>query len=64
MVVRDDRAAAFAGRCIPPLGVARRSNIPDILPPRALIGGRLGRLGATQREHRGPPARIPITMGG
>ena len=38
---------AFGRRCIPPRGVARRSNTPGILPPRALLGGRLGALGAT-----------------
>ena len=33
------------------LGVARRSHIPDILRPRALIAGRLARLGATRHFH-------------
>ena len=32
---------AFGRRCIPPRGVARRSNTPGILPPRALRDGRL-----------------------
>src|SRR4029434_1899459 len=40
-------AAACGRRCIPPGGVARRSNIPDILTPRALPAGRLAALGAT-----------------
>ena len=38
---------AFGRRCIPPRGVARRLNIPDILPPRALQSGRLATLGAS-----------------
>ena len=38
---------AFGRRCIPPGGVARRSHIPDMLPPRALPAGRLAALGAT-----------------
>jgi uncharacterized SAM-binding protein YcdF (DUF218 family)/lysophospholipase L1-like esterase len=50
---RGASAAAFDGRSIPPLGVARRSNIPDILPPRDLIGGRLARLDATRPFHHG-----------
>src|SRR6476661_3773320 len=41
------------GRCIPALGVARRSNTPGILPPRAWIAGRLARLGATRHFHHG-----------
>ena len=53
LAARGERAAAFAGRCIPALGVARRSNMPHILPPRALIAGRLARLGA----------RAPFTAG-
>ena len=46
--------AAFDGRFIPPLCVARRSNIPHILTPLALIGGRLARLGAAPNLHRRP----------
>ena len=49
-------ATAFDGRCIPVLGVARRLNSPDIRPPRALITGRLARLGATWPFHDGPLA--------
>jgi Tfp pilus assembly protein PilF len=45
---RGESPAAFDGRCIPALGVARRLNIPDIRPPRAWIAGRLARLGATR----------------
>ena len=51
LAARGERAAAFDGRCIPALGVARRLNIPDIRPPRALIAGRLVRLGATRPFH-------------
>ena len=50
---RGETPTAVDGRCIPPLGVARRSNIPDILPPRAWIGGRLGRLRASRAFHHG-----------
>ena len=55
--VRGGSAAAFDGRCIPALGVARRLNIPDIRPPRALIAGRLARLDATPHFHHGPLGR-------
>ena len=40
--------AAFERRCIPPDCVAPRSNMPNILPRRALSGGRLAALGATR----------------
>ena len=45
---RGNSPAAFDRRSIPPDCVARRSNIPDILPPRALSGGRLAGLGASR----------------
>jgi hypothetical protein len=48
---RGASPAAFDGRCIPPLGVARRLNTPGIRAPRAWIGGRLARLGATRHFH-------------
>ncbi len=38
--------AAFERRCIPPGCVAPRSNMADMLPRRALPGGRLAALGA------------------
>src|SRR5207247_8552804 len=45
---------AFCRRCIPPRGVARRSNTLGILPPRALRCGR-----APQRGSRvGDPGRL------
>ena len=50
---RDESPAAFAGRCIPPGGVAPPSHIPDILGRRALPGGRLVRLGAARPFHHG-----------
>ncbi len=53
LAARGESPAAFDGRCIPPLGVARRSNIPDVLTPRAWIGGRFARLGATRHFHHG-----------
>jgi hypothetical protein len=37
---------AFGRRCIPARCVARRLNIPDIRPPRALRAGRTAGLGA------------------
>ena len=40
--------AAFERRCIPPDCVAPRSNMPNILPRRALSGGHLAALGATR----------------
>jgi hypothetical protein len=55
LATHGDSPAAFDGRCIPPLGVARRSNIPHILTPPAWIGGRLARLGATRHCHHGLP---------
>ena len=53
VAARGESPAAFDGRSIPPLGVARRLNIPDIRPPRALIVGRLARLGASRPFHHG-----------
>src|SRR5207237_3705774 len=60
LTARGATPSAFERRCIPPppqrgcrVGdpgsgcVARRSHIPDILPPRALPSGRLAALGAT-----------------
>ncbi len=35
LAARGESPAAFDGRCVPALGVARRLNIPDIRPPRA-----------------------------
>ncbi len=46
LAARGKSPAAFDRRCIPADCVARRSNIPDILPPRALSAGRLAGLGA------------------
>ena len=47
LAARGKSPPAFERRCIPPDCVARRSNMPDILAPRALPGGRIGALGAT-----------------
>jgi four helix bundle protein len=47
LVLTFINTVAFGRRCIPPRGVARRSNTPGILSPRALRGGRLGALGAS-----------------
>src|SRR5205814_9715716 len=41
LVLTFINTVAFGRRCIPPRGVARRSNTLGILPPRALRGGRL-----------------------
>ena len=49
--------AAFERRCIPPDCVAPRSNMPNILPRRALSGGRLAALGATRGFTTGCYAR-------
>jgi hypothetical protein len=46
-VVRRVITAAFVRRCIPPGGVAPRSDIPDILTRRALPAGRIDGLGAS-----------------
>ena len=50
LAARGETLAAFGRRCIPRGGVARRSNIPDIL---ALPPGRLAALGATRGFHHG-----------
>jgi hypothetical protein len=47
VVAHFTMTVAFGRRCIPSRGVARRSNIPDILRRRALRDGRLGALGAS-----------------
>ena len=46
LAARGKSPATFDRRFIPAGCVARRSNIPDILPPRALPAGRLVGLGA------------------
>jgi hypothetical protein len=59
------------GRGIPALGVARRSNTSGILPPHALIAGRLARFGTTRhfqhwshgREHALPVDRQDAVLG-
>src|SRR5204863_9177693 len=60
LVARRVITAAFGRRCIPPRGVARRSNTPGIVPPRALRGGRLGALGASPQLRDGPLSSITI----
>jgi hypothetical protein len=45
---RSRSRTAFDGRSIPALGVARRSEVADLLPPPAWIAGRLTRLGAAR----------------
>jgi hypothetical protein len=47
LAARGKSPAAFDERCIPPRGVAARSNTGGILPRRALRAGRIARLGAT-----------------
>jgi len=61
---RGETPTAFDGRCITPLGVAHRSNIPDILPLRALIGARLARLGASRAFPLGLLASLPLLLAG
>ena len=53
LAARGESPAAFDRRCIPPRGVARRSNTPGILPPPAWRGERLDGLGATRDFHHG-----------
>ena len=48
LVSRPGSLVAFGRRCIPPRGVARRSNTLGILPPRALRVGRLAALDANK----------------
>ena len=53
LAARGKSPAASGRRYIPPRGVARRSNTPGILPPRALRAVRLDGLGATRDFHHG-----------
>ena len=50
---RGKSPSAFGERCIPPRGVAQRSNTPGILAFRAWRSGRIVRLGATTDFHHG-----------
>ena len=58
LAARGESPAASGRRYIPPRGVARRSNTPGILPPRALRAVRLDGLGATRDFHHGLLARL------
>ena len=58
LAARGKSPPAFERRCIPPDCVARRSNMLDILAPRALPGGRIGALGASPDFCHGLLARI------
>ena len=61
---RGESPAAFGGRGILSGGVAPRSNMPNILPRRALPASRLARLGATRDFHHGLlGSRAPIRIG-
>ena len=53
LAARGEGLAAFDGRCIPAGCVAPPSNTPGILGRRALLAGRLARLGATPDFHHG-----------
>ena len=53
VAARGKSPTAFDLRCIPADGVARRSNMFNILPPRALSARRLAGLGATRDFHHG-----------
>ena len=53
LTARGKSPSAFGERCIPPRGVAHRSNTPGILAFRALRSGRIVRLGATTDFHHG-----------
>jgi len=64
LAARGETPAAFAGRCIPPGGVAHRSLMPNKLALRALPSGRLARLGATRAFHHGllAPSTAPLPI--
>ncbi|MEP7303968.1 MAG: efflux RND transporter periplasmic adaptor subunit [Acidobacteriota bacterium] len=53
LTTRGKSPSAFGERCIPPRGVAQRSNTPGILAFRAWRSGRITRLGATTDFHHG-----------
>ena len=53
LAARGESPAAFGGRGILSGGVAPRSNMPNILPRRALPARRLAHLGATRDFHHG-----------
>ncbi len=53
LAARGKSPAAVGQRCIPPDCVARRSNTPGMLAPRALPAGRSATLGATPDFHHG-----------
>ena len=61
LAARGKSPPAFERRCIPSDCVARRSNMPDILAPRALSAGRIGALGATPDFCHG---LLAVAMGG
>ena len=61
LVPRCKNPRTFGHRCIPPRGVARRSNTPGMLPPRALRDGRIGALDVTRisaTKHECPESEI------
>ena len=53
LAARGASPSAFDRRCIPPGGVAQRSNTGGILAFRALPAGRIVGLGATTDLHHG-----------
>jgi len=53
LTARGKSPSAFGERCIPPRGVAQRSNTPGILACRAWRSGRIARPGATRDVHHG-----------
>ena len=53
LAARGESPTAFGGRGILSGGVAPRSNMPNILPRRALPARRLAHLGATRDFHHG-----------
>jgi MSHA biogenesis protein MshL len=50
LAARGESPSAFDRRCIPPRGVAQRSNIPDILASRSLRSGRIAGLVLRQAQ--------------
>ena len=63
LAARGESPAAFGGRGILSGGVAPRSNMPNILPRRALPARRLAHLGATRDFHHGLLGLIVVVVG-
>ena len=62
LAARGEGPAAFDRRCIPPDGVAPRSNTAGMFPRRALSAGRMASLGATRDLQHGLLALFAVTL--